>query len=163
MTEVVALVPADAAAILPVIHAAFAAQSVATDPPSAALRERAESLAAQIAAGGGFGVREGGRWLAALLWAEEDTDALHFGRLAVLPEARRRGFARALVTAVEAEAARCGKARVTLGVRLVLADNRRLFASCGYVETARTAHPGYAQPTSATMEKRITPQRSPAA
>lgn len=155
MIEVVALAPADAEAILPVVHAAFAAQSVATDPPSAALRETAESLAAQIAAGGCFGVREEGRWLAAVFWAEEDADALHFGRLAVLPEARRLGLARALVAAVEAEATRRGKARVTLGVRLVLEDNRRLFASCGYLETARTAHPGYAQPTSATMEKRV--------
>jgi predicted N-acetyltransferase YhbS len=99
------LAPGDAPAILPVIHAAFRAQSVATDPPSGALRETAESLAAQIAEGGGAGILAEGRWVAAVLWAEEEgEDALHLGRLAVLPAWRRRGLARALVAATEAEA-----------------------------------------------------------
>jgi penicillin-binding protein 2 len=38
---------------------------------------------------------------------------------------------------------------------VVLADNRRLFARCGFVETAQHAHPGYAQPTFVDMEKRL--------
>jgi ribosomal protein S18 acetylase RimI-like enzyme len=90
-----------------------------------------------------------------VLWEEKDGDALYLGRLGVLPGWRRRGLARALVLAAEAEARRRGLARVTLSVRLVLEDNRRLFESCGFVETARTCHPGYAEPTSATMEKRL--------
>jgi hypothetical protein len=47
--------------------------------------------------------------------------------------------------------------RLHLGTRLVLADNRRLFASCGFVEIARHAHPGYAAPTWVEMEKRLEP------
>lgn len=152
-----ALVPSDAPAILPVIQAAFRAQSVPTDPPSGALRETADSIAAQIATGGGAGIEEAGRWIAAVLWEEEGEDALHLGRLAVLPEHRRRGLARALVAATEAEARRRGRLRLTLGVRLVLEDNRRLFAACGFVETGRTCHPGFTAPTSATMEKRLAP------
>jgi GNAT superfamily N-acetyltransferase len=150
-----ALAPEDAAAVLPVIHAAFAAQPVPTDPPSAALRETAESIARQIATGGGFGIMADAGWIAVVLWAEEGADALHLGRLAVLPAARGQGHARALVAAVEAEARRRGRRRVTLGVRLVLADNRRFFAACGYVETGRTTHPGHAAATSATMEKLV--------
>jgi hypothetical protein len=46
--------------------------------------------------------------------------------------------------------------RVHLATRLVLADNRRLFAACGFVETERTAHPGYTEPTSMAMEKVLT-------
>jgi hypothetical protein len=42
-------------------------------------------------------------------------------------------------------------------VRLVLEDNRRLFAACGFVETGTTCHPGFSAPTSATMEKRLAP------
>ena len=59
------------------------------------------------------------------------------------------------ISAASACGLRRGEARVTLGVRLVLGDHRRLFASCGYVETVRTAHPGYGQSTSATIEKHI--------
>jgi hypothetical protein len=46
---------------------------------------------------------------------------------------------------------------VYLGTRLVLTDNRLLFASCGFVEVALHAHPGYAAPTSVEMEKRLEP------
>lgn len=154
---VVPLAPADAPAALAVIHAAFRAQSVETDPPSAALREDAGSIAARIAAGGGAGIAvpEAGL-VAVVLWAAEG-NALHVGRLGVLPAWRRRGLARALVAAAEAEARRRALDRLTLGVRLALADNRRLFEACGFVETGRSAHAGYANPTSAEMEKRLAP------
>ncbi|MBX9701762.1 MAG: hypothetical protein K2X74_20170, partial [Acetobacteraceae bacterium] len=87
------LAPADAAAILPVIHAAFRAQSVATDPPSGALRETLASITAALAAGGGVGIRTDAGWVAVLLWARRDADALYLGRIAVLPAWRRRGLA----------------------------------------------------------------------
>lgn len=149
------LVPADAARALALIRAAFRAQSVPTDPPSGALRETGESIAAAIAEGGGACIEEAaGEMVAALLWRPEG-DGLYLGRLAVRPDRRRRGLARALVAAAEAEARRRGLTRLTLGVRLALEDNRRLFESCGFVETGRTAHAGYAQPTSADMEKRL--------
>jgi GNAT superfamily N-acetyltransferase len=147
--------PADAAEALDVIHAAFRAQPVATDPPSAALAEDAASIAAQIAAGGGACAVAAEGMVAALLWKAQGGDALYLGRLGVRPGWRRRGLARALVATAEAEARRRGLARLTCGVRLVLEDNRRLFEGCGFVETGRTCHPGYAEPTSATLEKRL--------
>jgi hypothetical protein len=61
------------------------------------------------------------------------------------------------VAATEAAARRAGVTRVHLGTRLVLTDNRRLFASCGFIETALHAHPGYAMPTWVEMEKRLEP------
>ncbi len=57
--------------------------------------------------------------------------------------------------AAEAAARERHLPRVHLATRLVLADNRLLFAACGFVETERTAHPGYAEPTSVTMEKNL--------
>jgi hypothetical protein len=42
-----------------------------------------------------------------------------------------------------------------LSTRLVLADNRRLFATCGFVELRPETHEGYAAPTSVVMEKRL--------
>jgi GNAT superfamily N-acetyltransferase len=71
----------------------------------------------------------------------------------VRPDWRGRGIARALVSA--AEARRRGLPRMHLSTRLVLVDNRRLFASCGFREGERHAHPGYAAPTFVDMEKVI--------
>jgi predicted N-acetyltransferase YhbS len=88
------------------------------------------------------------------LWMEQD-GGLYLGRLAVAPAWRGRGIATALVAAAEAAARASGLPRIRLSTRLVLLDNRRLFAACGFVEATRHAHPGYAEPTFVTMEKRL--------
>ena len=82
-----ALTLADAENAAAVIRASFAAQSRATDPPSSALRETANSIAAKIAGGGGFGLFERERLIAAALW-QVDGDALVIGRVCALPDAR---------------------------------------------------------------------------
>jgi GNAT superfamily N-acetyltransferase len=149
-----ALLETDAAGAVDVIHDAFARQSVVTDPPSGALRETVASIAETLRSGGGFGIRMAEVLAGVVLWQIED-DAVRIGRLAVRPAWRRKGLARALIAACEDEALRRGVPRLRLGVRIELEDNRRLFDSCGYVETCRTAHPGHARPTSITMEKRL--------
>ena len=53
------LLTADAGLAAALIRAAFAAQSVATQPPASALRESAESVAASFAAAGQEGARQG--------------------------------------------------------------------------------------------------------
>lgn len=148
----VPLTAADAPAALATIHAAFAAQSVQTDPPSAALHETTASIASEIAAGGGFGVEDGPGLAGVVLWRVQD-DSLYLGRLAVPPAWRRRGIARALIQAAEQEAVARGLERLHLGTRLVLADNRALFAACGFQEAGLATHDGYDAPTSVTMEK----------
>jgi predicted N-acetyltransferase YhbS len=151
-----ALGPADAAAAADVIRSAFAAQSVATDPPPSALGETARSVAASLAepGQGGIGAWAGDMLAGCVMW-QTRPHGLYLGRLAVDPSFRRRGLALALVAAAEAQARRLGLARLLLSTRLVLADNRRLFARCGFVETAQHAHPGYASPTFVDMEKRV--------
>jgi predicted N-acetyltransferase YhbS len=148
--------PADAGAAAALVRLAFSAQQVQTDPPSAALRETTETIAAAITAGGGAAVVAGGDLVGVVLWAERD-GGLYFGRLAVRPDWRRRGLARALIGAAEAEARRRHLPRVHLSTRLTLMDNRRLFAACGYVETQLRAHPGFSWPTSVVMEKHLCP------
>jgi GNAT superfamily N-acetyltransferase len=92
----------------------------------------------------------------AVLW-EEKGGGLYFGRLAVDPAARLRGVARILVAAVETEARRRGLDRAHASVRIVLADNRRMFARLGFTETVASAHPGYSQPTTIAIEKLLEP------
>ena len=145
---------ADAPAAVALIRLAFSAQPVQTDPPSAALRETADTVASAITEGGGACFVERGEMVGVVLWSEK-TGGLYFGRLAVRPDCRRRGIARALIAAAESEAARRGLRRVHLSTRLVLADNRQLFASCGYVEGRLGTHEGYGAPTSIEMEKAL--------
>jgi len=144
----------DAGAAAKVIREAFAAQSLATDPPSSALRETATSVAAHLAEGGGAALESGGALVGVALWAERD-GGLYLGRLAVAPAWRGRGAARALIAAGEAEARRRALPRLHLRVRLALDDNRRLFEACGFVAVREGAHPGYAEPTFVVMEKAL--------
>jgi predicted N-acetyltransferase YhbS len=155
------LVADDAAAAAALIRRAFRAQSVATDPPSSALRETTDSLAAAIAAGGGVCASIADQLVGVVLWSEQE-QGLYFGRLAVDPDWRGKGIARMLIGAVEAEALRRRISRVHLSTRLVLLDNRRLFASCGFRETALRAHEGYAAPTFVVMEKLLPVAAKPA-
>jgi GNAT superfamily N-acetyltransferase len=148
------LTAADAVAALVVIHSAFAAQSVQTDPASGALRETRETVAQAIREDGGAGVTCAGGFKGVVIWSQTDR-GLYFGRLSVHPDWRGQGVARRLIAAVEAEAARRGLPRVHLNARLTLLDNRRLFASCGYQDVALGTHDGYAAPTFVVMEKRL--------
>lgn len=143
----------DADAVAALIRAAFAAQAVATDPLPSALRVTTADVAAHLARGGGGAVVWVDDVLAgSVLWEVKD-GGLSVSRVAVAPAWRRRGIGRALLAAADAAARDLRLSRVFLSTRLALADNRRLFASCGFVETAQTTHAGYAAPTSVTMEK----------
>lgn len=125
-------------------------------PPRSALTQTAESVTASLAAPdqGGIGAWAGAALAGCVLW-EVQPRGLYLGRLSVAPAFRRRGLAPALIEAAEAEARRRGLRHLLLTTRLILADNRRLFARCGFVETEQHAHAGYAHPTSVDMEKTL--------
>ncbi len=143
----------DAASIAATIAAAFAQYRGKLVPESGAFRETAEGIAAELARGASAIVAERSGAMQGCVLMEEMEGDLYFGRLSVLPSARGQGLARRLIEAVEAEARRRGLGGVRLGVRIVLTENQRLFASLGYRETSREAHPGFDRPTSINMRK----------
>jgi GNAT superfamily N-acetyltransferase len=144
--------PADADEAARLIRTAFAVQPRPTRPSSSALSETAETVAAKITAGGGVGAFAGGALVGAALW-EAKGDALHVGRVSVVPAWRGRGLAGALIKACESEAKRSALAWMTLRVRLELPENERLFERLGFERRALDAHDGFDQPTQAVMEK----------
>ena len=143
---------ADGAEAAELIRTAFAAQNRRTTPPSSALLETGQSIAAKIVAGGGFGVFASGALIAAALWSLDD-DALNVARVSVAPRARGRGFVRALIVACDTEAKRRGVGRMTLKTRLELPENEWLFERCGFARCKIETHPGFETPTTALMDK----------
>jgi predicted N-acetyltransferase YhbS len=150
-----AAVEADAPLLAATIAESFAQYRGRLVPESGAFQETADSIAAELKKGAGAFIAESnGETLGCVMTKPMEGD-LYFGRLSVLPAARGLGVAKRLIAAVETEARRLGLAGVRLGVRVVLTDNQRLFASMGYLETDREAHPGFDYPTSINMRKRL--------
>ena len=141
--------PEDAESFAALVRAAFS--ELAVEPRPSALGVTGAAIAAHLATGGGVTTRPD---QAGLLWAEKD-GGLYVSRIAVHPALRGQGLATALLQAAQTEARRRSLPRVWLQTRLALAGNRRLFAGCGFVETARHAHPGFREPTFVEMEMLI--------
>ena len=158
MSDPVVLRPgaaADAPAIAATIAAAFTQYRGKLVPESSAFRETPDAITAQLASGSGAIVAErNGAMIGCVITEPLDGD-LYFGRLAVLPAARRLGLAACLIEAVEADAKARGLPGVRLGVRIALPQNQKLFHALGYREISREAHTGFDHPTSITMRKAL--------
>ena len=145
---------ADAPALLALVHAAFEEYRGRLEPPSGAHAETAASIRRKLDAGGAMVAVEGDVFVGCAFYQQE-LEHLYLGRLAVAPERRGRGIARRLVECIEARARGLGLARVRVGVRLALTQNRAYFERAGYAVTKLESHPGFMTATSATMEKTI--------
>ena len=146
--------PGEASVLLDVMRRAFAEYRGVLQPDSSVFVETADLIAEKLVGGGGFLAVEDAKPVGCLI-AEEKEERGYLGRLAVDPALRRQGLARRLMLAGEgfARARRLTIAEVQ--VRIALAGNISLFQSLGYRETARRAHPGFAQPTYLVMEKSL--------
>jgi predicted N-acetyltransferase YhbS len=134
----------EAAAIVSLMHLAFAQYEGVLVPRSGAMDETLATVAARLRDESCL-VALAGQAVVGCVFYKPRGAAIYFGRLAVLPERRGQGLARRLIAAV------------TLGVRIALPENVALFTALGYREVGREAHPGFNAPTSITMEKRIRP------
>lgn len=82
-------------------------------------------------------------------------DRLYLSKLAVDPAHQGRGLGGRLIALAEQRARALGLSSLTLGVRVELTENQRLFAAHGFKVTQRTRHPGYDRVTSLSMRKEI--------
>jgi GNAT superfamily N-acetyltransferase len=151
----IAVLPIDVAfdrweAILAVIRASFSYMDGVIDPPSSAHRLTVQALRAKATSETGFLAVAGDAIFGCVFIAEQPD-----GKLAVVPACQGRGTGRRLIQAAERHALRAGKPVIELQTRVELTGNHRVFRSLGFVETARTAHPGFDRPTSVTMRKRL--------
>jgi predicted N-acetyltransferase YhbS len=127
------------------------------DPPSGVHAETVASIARKLREGGALICEEEGVAVGCV-FLEPRTHHLYVGRLAVLPEHRRRGLGGLLLAAAERHAVARGLPRVRLAVRVPLASLRDFYQARGYVPVAFRSHEGYAQATYVEMEKLLDPR-----
>lgn len=140
--------------VLALIMQAFAFMDGVIDPPSSAHLLTVDGLRDKAGRENGFAALDGGR-IVGCVFALERADDLYVGKLAVSPDRQGQGIGRRLMRAVEDLALDRGKAALELQTRIELTANHAAFARLGFHETERTAHEGYARPTSITMRKSI--------
>jgi GNAT superfamily N-acetyltransferase len=130
----------DAALVRTLMLAGFEQFRGMLDPPSSAFTETVEDVAAAIDRGGAAIAWLGDTPVGSVRFELEET-WVYIGRLAVIPEARRRGVAQALMTAAETEAVRFGVSETQLSMRAILPGNRALFEKAGYTLISIEPHP----------------------
>jgi len=140
--------------VLALIMRAFAFMDGVIDPPSSAHLLTADTLRDKARRENGF-VALSGDMIVGCVFALERTNDLYVGKLAVTPDCQGQGIGRRLMRAVELLALDRGKAALELQTRIELGANHAAFARLGFHETERTAHEGYARPTSITMRKAL--------
>jgi predicted N-acetyltransferase YhbS len=144
----------DMAPLLALIRECFAYMEGRIDPPSSVHRLTAQSLAAAAREGEVWAILEHGRPVATVTLSRAD-EALYIGKLAVAEDHRGKGLARQLVDMAEYRAKALGLSALEVQTRVELTDNHAAFRAMGFVQTAETAHEGYARPTSLTFRKPV--------
>jgi tRNA threonylcarbamoyladenosine biosynthesis protein TsaE len=142
--------PEGADEVTRIIHAAFGARP-ALDPPSNALEETPESVAASLAADGGLLARLDGRPVGALLFQHEEC-SLMLRRVSVVPDAQQYGVARELVRAADKIAEERGFQQLHVIARAELPGTVRFWRRAGYAEVGRDG-------TSLTLAKALPVER----
>jgi ribosomal protein S18 acetylase RimI-like enzyme len=142
----------DMAPVHALLVAAFAYMDGVIDPPSSLARMNPVDLAA-LAERAEVWVIGTPPMACVVLTPQPDT--LYLGKLAVAGDARGRGLARALVELACNRARAQGLPSVTVQTRVELTANHAAFVRLGFVETGRTAHPGFDRPTSITFRRGV--------
>jgi ribosomal protein S18 acetylase RimI-like enzyme len=144
--------PQDWPALLGLIQAEFAFMDDRIDPPSSMHSLTPDIIAEQARTGEVWVI---GRPPVACVFLTSKPQALYVGKLAVTASHRRRGLARRLIILAETRARALGLPALELQTRIELTENQATFRALGFVEVARTAHPGFDRPTSITYRRPV--------
>jgi GNAT superfamily N-acetyltransferase len=147
-----AIDPDDMPAVLALLRRAFAAMEGRIDPPSSLHRMTVEGIARQAIEGEVWVI---GAPVVACVFLTAKDRSLYIGKLAVEPGAQRQGHASALMALAEARAQALGLAALELQTRVELVENHATFRALGFAEAGRTAHEGFARPTSITFARPV--------
>jgi GNAT superfamily N-acetyltransferase len=122
-------------------------------PPSGAVAESVDLVAAALAAGGGAVAERDGVAVGCLRWRIGDDGDLYVGRVAVDPSEQGSGVGGALMAWAEAEARQRGCGGLSVGVRVALPENLAYFQRMGFVVPGEHSHDGFDQPTWLSLRK----------
>lgn len=139
--------------VLRLIQAEFAYMQGRINPPSSMNRLTVADLAQLAAQAEVWAIGTPPR---ACMVLTPRADCLYLGKLAVAAAHRGTGLARVLVDLACQRAQARGLPAVELQTRVELVENQATFRALGFAETGRTAHEGFAQPTSITFRKLVT-------
>ena len=144
----------DASVLHDTLVRAFSEYEGRLDPPSGVHSETIASVRDKVNEGGALMCEVGGEAAGCVFYAPK-AGYLYVGRLAVVPEYRRRGMGDLLLRASERRAAELGLSHVRLGVRLALGKLRAYYEARGYVPIGFRSHAGYTEATYVEMEKAL--------
>lgn len=132
--------PEHAGVAIAVMHGAFA-EYAASGEPSGAMRETPESLREEMKNGTGVAIAlMGGTAVATVKYRTANDGTLGFGRLAILPSARGRGLASALVQALRQAAHSRGLRGLSCSVRAAEPRNIAIYEHLGMAVVGHGEH-----------------------
>jgi tRNA threonylcarbamoyladenosine biosynthesis protein TsaE len=131
--------PQDAAAMVEIIHSAFGARPP-IDPPSTAIDETAETLAAALRRGSGVFAQVGGRPAGVIVVLPGANGVARFTRVSVHPDLQRHGIASAMVAAAEELTAIRGFERVEVLARVEFPEFIAFWQHRGFVVDRTVPH-----------------------
>jgi ribosomal protein S18 acetylase RimI-like enzyme len=143
---------ADIPALATTIAAAFEEHRGVLDPPSSSLDKSPQSVTQELQTSKAIVAVVDAKIVGCVFYAHKE-DYVYLAHLAVLPEHRGLGIAKALVQEVEEKARAQNINNIRLSVRLTLEKTRGFYQSLGYVFHSHGTHTGYKHFTFVNLEK----------
>jgi len=142
----------DAIALLHLVQECFAYMAPRIDPPSSMHQLTCDTIRKHAR---DHDILTIGAPVEGCLFLTFFPDHVYLGKLAISPQHRHQGHARALIDHARDIAANRVLAWLELQVRIELTENHRFFEKMGFVKVAETAHAGYDRPTSFTYRRPV--------
>jgi ribosomal protein S18 acetylase RimI-like enzyme len=144
----------DIPAIANVIALAFEEHRGKLEPPSSSLDKTPESVSQELQTSNAIVALNDDNIIGCVFYSFKD-DFVYLAHLAVLPEYRGLGVARALMLEIEKKALEHNFIIIRLSVRLALEETRAFYEKMGYSFYSYGTHPGFEQLTFVTLEKTL--------